>query len=62
MPKLQKPDLLAKAYDATRKKIQSREIPTAFIYAGQFLYRTIDPTSKYSYLPEPTPPHTPATT
>ena len=53
MPTVNKPAVLADAYERTRKKIDSREMPTAMIEAGQVLFRSIDPVKPYSYLPKP---------
>ncbi len=57
MPKVLNPAVLAKTYELTRKKIEQREIPTTVVQAGQFLYRSINPSSPYTHLPKPVPPH-----
>ncbi len=56
MPKVLKPDVLISTYEAARKKIELREIPTTVIQAGQFLYRSINPASPYTPLSKPVPP------
>lgn len=56
MPKLLNPALLATVYDAARKKIAAREIPTTVIGTNSFVYRSINPNSPYTLLPEPVPP------
>ncbi|HEY3837217.1 MAG TPA: hypothetical protein VGL72_11630 [Bryobacteraceae bacterium] len=54
MPIVMKPAVLAEIYGKVKAKIDAREIPTTFIESGQYLYRSINPKSPYTYLPQPT--------
>lgn len=56
MPKVLNPAILAKTYELTRKKIEQREIPTTVVQAGQFLYRSVNPSSPYTKLDKPVAP------
>ncbi len=53
MPTVKRPAILAAVYEAALKKIDSREIPTLVVQAGQTLYRSINPDSSYTALPKP---------
>lgn len=55
MPTVKRPAALVKAYNATKKKIEERDIPTIPILQGHVLYRSINPTSPYTSLPMPAP-------
>jgi hypothetical protein len=54
MPDVKRPAALAKVYHAACKKIEAREIPTVPVVDGQVLYRSINPLSPYTPLPQPT--------
>lgn len=56
MPRVLHPAVLAKSYELTRKKIEQREIPTTVVQAGQFLYRSINPSNPHTHLPKPAGP------
>ena len=53
MPSVLSKDLLAKAYQAARKKIEKNQIPTQLLQSGWSIYRSLNPTSPYTYLPKP---------
>ena len=53
MPIVMSEEALAKAYWAAKKKIDAGDIPTLPLYPKQTLYRSIDPTKSYTYLPKP---------
>lgn len=55
MPDVKRPAALAKVYHAACKKIEAGEIPTVPVVDGQALYRSINPTSPYTLLPQPKP-------
>jgi hypothetical protein len=55
MPDVKRPAALAKVYHAACKKIEAREIPTVPVANGQALYRSINPLSPYTPLPQPKP-------
>jgi hypothetical protein len=54
MPKVLNPAALATAHDAAKKKIDERDVPSVIIQSGQFLYRSINPESRFTPLPKPT--------
>jgi hypothetical protein len=53
MPTVNNPAALKKAYEAALKKITSGDFPSTFVYGGHTVFRSINPTSPYSYLPKP---------
>ena len=53
MPTVNNKTALVKIYEKAAEKIRRREVPTTFIDAGQVLYRSINATSPYTYLPKP---------
>ncbi len=55
MPTVKRPAILAAVYEAAKKKIDVRDIPTLVVQAGQTLFRSINPNSPYSSLPKPAP-------
>ncbi len=55
MPEVKNPAALKSTYEATLARIQRGDLPTSFLYAGQTLFRSINPKSKYTPLPQPAP-------
>jgi hypothetical protein len=51
VPKVLRPDALAAAYEATKRKID--DLPTVLLQSGQTLFRSFNPASAYSLLPKP---------
>jgi hypothetical protein len=51
VPKVLRPDALAAAYAATRRKID--DLPTVMLQSGATIFRSFNPTSAYSLLPKP---------
>lgn len=51
MPSVQRPDVLAAIYEATRKLIEKREVPTTSIAANHTIFRSVP----VRYLPKPAP-------
>lgn len=55
MPEVKNPATLRSAYEATLGRIQRGDLPTSFLYSGQTLFRSINPKSQYTPLPQPAP-------
>jgi hypothetical protein len=53
MPSVLSKDLLAKAYQAARKKIEKNQMPTQLLQPDWSIYRSFNPTSPHTYLPKP---------
>lgn len=51
MPTIQRPDVLAAIYDATRLLIDKRAVPTTVVQAGHTIFRSVP----VKYLPKPAP-------
>jgi hypothetical protein len=55
MPEVKSPAALKSAYEATLQRVQRGDLPTSFLYGGQTLFRSINPKSAYTPLPQPGP-------
>jgi hypothetical protein len=55
MPEVKSPAALRMAYEATLQRVQRGDLPTSFLYGGQTLFRSINPKSAYTPLPQPEP-------
>ena len=51
MPSVKRPAALAAAYQATKRKI--RDLPTLMLQGNQTIFRSFNPTGKYTYLAKP---------
>jgi hypothetical protein len=53
MPQVKSRDALVKAYLATKKRLDTTDIPTMLLRQDQTFFRSFDPTSRYSTLGKP---------
>lgn len=53
LPSVKNRDALAKVYAAAKRKIDANDIPTLLLEDGRVLFRSINPMSRFSFLPRP---------